>query len=141
MTHIDFYLSNKNTQDEPNRIACRLADKAFRMGHRIYIHAGDAETARHLDQLLWTFSAGSFVPHTMNLESGDNDTPVYIGHEQPPTGFEDVLISLSNEMPSFFSRFERVAEVVGASDIDKQKARERYRYYRDRGYELQTHNL
>lgn len=141
MTHIDFYLSGKQTQDDNNRIACRLADKAFRLGHRIYIYTGDGDTTRHLDQLLWTFSAGSFLPHTLTLDSGNNDTPVYIGHEQPPSGFEDVLISLAPEVPTFFSRFERVADVVGTSSNEKQLARERYRYYRDRGYELETHDL
>ena len=145
MTHIDFYLSGSlsdgGTRDDNNRIACRLADKAFRSGHRIYIYTGDGGTTRHLDQLLWTFSAGSFVPHTLKMDTGDNDTPVCIGHEQAPSGFEDVLISLAQEVPTFFSRFERVADVVGASDNEKQLARERYRYYRDRGYELETHHL
>lgn len=141
MTSIDFYLPGKNNVDGGDRFACRLAEKAFRLGHRIYIYTDDIDTSEKLDQLLWTFSANSFVPHSLGTDADDSDTPVCIGFRDPPTGFADVLISLSNEVPSFFSRFERVAEMVGASDSEKQRARKRYRYYRDRGYELQTHDL
>lgn len=141
MTHIDFYLLGKDNVDGGDRIACRLAEKAFRLGHRIYMYTDGVDTCEKLDRLLWTFSANSFVPHTVALEANDSDTPVCIGFQGPPPGFADVLISLSKEVPTFFSRFERVAEVVGASDSEKQQARERYRYYRDRGYELQTHDL
>lgn len=141
MTHIDFYLLGKNKADGGDRFACRLAEKAFRLGHRIYMYTDGVDACERLDQLLWTFSANSFVPHTVDLSADDNDTPVFIGFQDPPTGFSDVLISTSKEVPSFFSRFDRVAEVAGVSDSEKQQARERYRYYRDRGYELQTHDL
>lgn len=141
MTQIDFYLLGDNSADGSDRVACRLADKAFRLGHRVYIYADDAGICKKLDQLLWTFSANSFIPHTLGLATKDDDTPVCIGDQEPPTAFADVLISLSQQVPAFFSRFERVAEVVGASNNEKQQARERYRYYRDRGYQLQTHNL
>jgi len=140
MTHIDFYLLGKNKIGGENHVACRLAEKAFRMGHRIYMYSDGIDTCKKLDQLLWTFSASSFVPHSLDL-ADDSDTPVCIGFQEPPTDFADVLINLSEEIPLFFSRFERVAEVVGASDSEKQQARKRYRYYRDRGYELQTYDL
>jgi DNA polymerase-3 subunit chi len=52
-----------------------------------------------------------------------------------------VLISLASAIPSFFSRFGRVADVVGATEEAKQQARERFRFYRERGYSLQTHSL
>lgn len=141
MTHIDFYLLGKNSNGGCDHVACRLAEKAFRLGHRVYMYTDDIDACKRLDELLWTFSANSFLPHTLDLDAGDRDTPVCIGDQEPPTGFADTLISLSKEVPSFFSRFERVAEVVGASDSEKQQARDRYRYYRDRGYELQTHDL
>ncbi|MEE8388676.1 MAG: DNA polymerase III subunit chi [Acidiferrobacterales bacterium] len=141
MTHIDFYLLGKNSNDGGDRVACRLAEKAFRLGHRVYMYTDDIDACKKLDELLWTFSANSFVPHTLGLGAGELETPVCIGDQEPPTGFEDILISMSKEVPSFFSRFERVAEVVGASDSEKQQARARYRYYRGRGYELQTHDL
>jgi DNA polymerase-3 subunit chi len=52
-----------------------------------------------------------------------------------------VLINLHDAPPPFFSRFERLAEVVGADEAGAAAARERFRFYRERGYELRTHNL
>lgn len=141
MTHIDFYLLGNNGVDSSDHIACRLTDKAFRMGHRVYLYSDDATVCQKLDQMLWTFSAASFVPHAQYSDNISPDTPVSIGSNEPPAGFTDVLISLSEQVPAFFSRFDRVAEIVGSLDSEKQQARERFRYYRDRGYELQTHEL
>ena len=53
----------------------------------------------------------------------------------------EVLINLADEVPDFFSRYARVAEIVDADAIRREKGRERFRFYRDRGYQLQTHQL
>ena len=141
MTQVDFYLIGDANQDSRERIACRLIDKAYRIGRHIYIYVDNEAEARQLDQTLWTFNPGSFVPHELNCKQEKTETNVCIGHREPPEAFADVLVSLSAEVPTFFSRFERVAEVVGATEAEKQQARDRFRFYRDRGYELQTHNL
>ena len=155
MTQVDFYLianaspGGKVTQgraeyeagDAKDVTVCKLANKAYRLGHRIYILTANEEESQRLDRLLWTFNAGSFVPHALNSGEMDAALPVLIGHQEPPTGFEDVLISLVTQVPDCVSRFQRVAEVVDDGNENKQRARERFRCYRDRGYPLQTHNL
>ena len=141
MTQVDFYLLGDAGDDNRNRLACRLTDKAFRLGRRIYVYTDSDATAAELDKLLWTFNPGSFVPHELNLGQEPAEIPVIIGHQEPPADFADVLVNLAGEVPTFFSRFERVAEVVGGGDDEKQQARERFRFYRDRGYELETHSL
>ncbi len=162
MTRIDFYLLDgssrrRSTSSLPGVVdstsaggdgaaaskdmaVCQLTNKAFLLGHRIYIHTADAVEAQRLDNLLWTFAAGSFIPHAITHDA-DANTPVIIGQDAPSEAFDDVLISLAPQVPECFSRFQRVAEVVGPGDAEKQQARERFRFYRDRGYELQTHNL
>ena len=50
-----------------------------------------------------------------------------------------VLVNLHAEPPPFFSRFERLAEIVGVDDVPA--GRERFRFYRERGYEMRTHDL
>jgi len=141
MTRVDFYLI-ENAADRGKDIAvCRLAQKAFLLGRRIYILTESDEDARRLDRLMWTFSAGSFIPHAIGSESGDADCPVLIGHDEPPTVHEDVLIQLAPKVPEYFSRFQRVAEIVDDNEDGKALARERFRFYRDRGYALQTHQL
>lgn len=143
MTRIDFYLQRSSAAG-PDHLACRLVDKAFRQGHRTYLLTADAESATRLDHLLWTFSGGGFVPH--EVYTGGNDgpaesVPVMLGHREPPATWHDVLITLAPDVPGFFSRFERVAEVVGPGEEDRRRARERFRFYRDRGYPLETHEL
>lgn len=143
MTRVDFYLLGSGAGDR-DLYACRLADKAFRLGHGAYIYTADADAAQRLDKLLWTFSQGSFVPHGLYAEAAPDTTPpfpVAIGCLEPPLACHDVLISLHAEVPPFFSRFERVVDLVGADEAEKTRARERFRFYRERGYPLQTHEL
>jgi DNA polymerase-3 subunit chi len=142
MTKVDFYLLSTADPESRERTACRLAEKAYRLGHRVYLLVPDENSALELDELLWTFSQGSFVPHAVLAGSTDADThPVLIGHGEPPAALNDVLVSLAPDIPSWFSRFARVAELVGAAEDDKTRARERFRYYRERGYPLDTHNI
>ncbi|KPK55753.1 MAG: DNA polymerase III subunit chi [Thiotrichales bacterium SG8_50] len=141
MTRIDFYLVKSESVHSTELLTCRLAEKAYTLGHRVYIHSADDAQLERLDDLLWTFAAGSFVPHVrLQGEQGD-DAPVVLSTQAAPAEHTDVLINLADEVPLFFSRFERVAEIVGADAALRSSARERYRYYRDRGYPLETHEL
>jgi len=141
MTRIDFYLLADPHERARDLAVSRLTQKAFSLGHRVFILARDRTEASRLDDLLWTFSAGSFIPHGLHSKSEQAvEVPVLIGSE-PPETFADVLISLAPDVPDCFSRFERVAEVVGGDEQAKASARDRFRFYRDRGYTLQTHNL
>jgi DNA polymerase-3 subunit chi len=81
------------------------------------------------------------VPHALQAEGLDPAPLVLLGPGPPPEGFDDVLITLAAEVPECFSRFRRVAEIVGPAPADKEQGRARFRFYRDRGYALQTHNL
>jgi len=141
MTRVDFYLIERTPATSADLAACRLAAKAFNLGHRIYIRTRDAEQAGQLDRLLWTFSAGSFIPHALDSEEVDPRTRVIIGHAAPPPELDDVLINLGDDVPEAFSRFSRVAEIVGPAESAKTHARERFRFYRDRGYPLETHHV
>jgi DNA polymerase-3 subunit chi len=143
VTRVDFYLLKDATTAGRHRAACRLADKAYRLGHRVYVHARDGDEAQRLDELLWTFSAGAFVPHrrvSQDQPPGEDD-PVLVGHDEPPAGMDGVLISLQDEVPPCFSRFERMVELVGSGEDERRQARERFRFYRDRGYPLETHEV
>ncbi len=138
MTHIDFYILASSQPQGRERLACRLAEKVYRLGHRLYIHTADPTQSQLLDELLWTFRPGSFVPH--ELQGGD-EAPVRIGHDAEKGEDAEVLINLAREVPLFFSRYERVAEIVDPSPEHRPPGRERFRFYRDRGYTLRTHDI
>lgn len=140
MTRIDFYISDDPAPTSRTRIACRLTEKAYRSGHRVYIHTASPDETLALDDLLWTFRGGSFVPHS-TYSDAEPDDPVIIGHGAEPGNEDDLLINLAPAVPAFFSRFNRVAEIVDGAPQTKALARERFRFYRDRGYTLETHHL
>ena len=52
-----------------------------------------------------------------------------------------MLVNLHPAPPPFFSRFERLAEIVGTDADDAAAGRERWKFYKERGYELRPHNL
>lgn len=140
VTEIDFYILDKGNTP-PSQFACRLAETAFRKGHRIYIHAPSGEAARQLDELLWTFKAGSFLPHGIDHQGSDDPLPVVIGYESAPEQCDDVLINLNNTVPPFFNRFQRVVEIVAGDDNTRNAARQRYRYYKQQGLEPRSHTI
>lgn len=142
MTRVDFYILPDAAPDGRERLACRLAEKAYRLGHEVYIHTAGPQHSAALDTLLWTYRAGSFVPHRCVEAAAEADgAPVLIGHAEPPAHSHALLINLAPEVPGFFSRFERVLEPVDQHEDHKRAGRERFRFYRDRGYALETHTL
>ena len=141
MTRVDFYVSNQPGQAARLTLACRIAEKAYQQKHQIYLHAGSAEQAQAIDAQLWTFRAGSFIPHALVGDEMADQCPILIGYEHTPDSHTDVLINLDQQVPSFFSRFERVAELINQDEETRQQGRDRFRFYRDRGYALETHNL
>jgi DNA polymerase-3 subunit chi len=144
VTQVDFYILDSDSNDARLRLACKIVDKATQLDHHVFIHATSEDEARQLDELLWTFSQGSFIPHRIVREALAEAPlePVLIGVNQPPApGRWDVLVNLSADVPEFFSRYERVAEVVDANALRREQSRSRYRYYRDRGYQLNTHQV
>jgi len=141
MTKVDFYILEQPHSEARARFACRLAEKAWQQGNRVYIHTDSAEQSQRLDELLWTFRAGSFVPHALDEATDADATPIHIGHGSEPHHHDQVLINLAPEVPLFFSRFERVAEVVGHEEECRAQGRERFRFYRDRGYPLENHTI
>ncbi len=141
MTRVGFYLSKAHEDTARMALACRITEKAWRSGHKVYIHTASAKQAAQCDRMLWTFRDASFIPHTLATED-DGVSPVLIGHDpEPELRLHDVIINLSDEVPVFFGAFERLAEPVAGDDTQRQQARERYRFYRDRGYALKTHEL
>ena len=141
MTLVDFYILPEQYSNSKEEFACRIADKAYRLGHSTYIHAESREQATTLDDLLWTYNAGSFLPHELYSKSNPVDAPILVGFEDNPDVNFDVLVTLTTSVPLFFSRFMRVAEIVATDDSNRTHARERFRFYRDRGYPLNSHDI
>jgi len=131
VTKIDFYTGS----EDKLRTACQLSQKAMQSGLHVLLHVPDDELADKLDKLLWHYPATAFIPHCRSHEANSSDMPVVIGCDENFPHAE-LLISLHEECTSFFSRFERVIEIVGCGEEEAARGRLRFKYYRDRGYEL-----
>lgn len=135
MTTIDFYTHVADRL----AFAARLVAKAVAAHGSTRILTPDPATTDALDRLLWVAPATGFLPHCRIDSPVAGQTPVWIDHRLEHSGPAAVLVNLHAEPPPFFSRFERLAEIVGIDDA--AAGRERYRFYRERGYELRAHDM
>jgi len=138
---VDFYLLETEEPDVLWLLACRLIEKAHNRGHRVFVYCNHQQEAEKLDELLWTFKDDSFIPHNLLGEGPEPPPPVQIGFDKEPRGFNDILINMAASIPNFFTRFQRVMELVPASEEAKIISREHYRYYRQQGSQLHIHNM
>lgn len=139
-TRVDFYVLQSGSPDSRLYFACRLAEKAYKMSHRVYAHTLSAATARQFDDLLWNFRQGSFVPHEI-LAGTPPASPVCIGTETNMLESGELLLNLADAAPEFALQFARVAEIVSGAAADKQAARARFKHYKALGLEPETHKI
>jgi len=142
-TKVDFYLLGAPDPRARLATACRLAEKAFHQGLRVAMHTTSPAETAELDELLWTFSDRSFVPHAVWPADSSlaDETPVLIANGALPATHRDVLINLGGEPPADALRFGRICEIVGADEAAKRQARVRWRSYRNAGLTPESHNL
>lgn len=140
MTKIDFYVGKTNGLQARLMLACKVVVKAYQQQMHTYIHTDSAATSQRLDDLLWTFNDLLFIPHALAPVREQNEL-ILIGHDHEPMENCGLLINLSNEVPGFFSRFERLAEILDQEEPVIHAGRKRYQFYRDRGYNLDYHQL
>lgn len=148
MTQIDFYVLPDTTLEARLDFACRLAETIQRKGYRLHLHAEDETMARTLDDRLWTFRPDAYVPHALLGAEGteaelDARIPVTIGWEAPPSPDLAVqaLLNLSPGIPEWFSRFERVAEIINQHQDVLVAKRQCWQTYKKRGYPVKAHQL
>lgn len=139
MTRVDFYVIPSADPDARLTIACRLAEKAWRQGMRVFVLCADEAQRETLDTRLWSFRGETFIPH--NAVEEHADSPVVLGLGEAPESHRDLLINLTLAIPSFVAHFSRVAELVVEEPAIRQAARENFRQYREQGYPLQDHRL
>jgi len=137
VTTIDFYF---NAADRL-QVACRLAAKAMADGKRMLVYAPDADVAARVDKLMWTWPATGFVPHCPVEDALAAETPILISRTEDVPPNCALLLNLDAACPPHFASFERLFEVVGADEVEKETGRSRYKLYRSRGYAIASHDL
>lgn len=139
MTSIDFHVLPDQVRRQHDVCVCELIERAWQSGRLVYVHCLDDDMATSLDELLWTFHDTSFVPHAVAGTAEAGHAKVVLGSVAQAPEHMDVLVNLHAEVPAFFSQFEQVIETTGYDEHTRRLARARYRFYKDRGYPLTTH--
>ena len=141
MARVNFYVLEEVSADARLRLACRLVEKAFAESQPVFVLASAAEEARLMDELLWTFRDRSFIPHDLVENAGPNPPPVLIGTSPEHAPGASVLINLTPLVPEGCERFARILEPLDADSERRQRGRERFRAYRERGMAPESHTL
>ena len=142
MSRIDFYILADGGESARHVFACRLAEKAYRLNNSVHIRTADGSLASRIDELLWTFRDGSFVPHEIVDAGQAPEAPVTIGSGAGSnTAVSDLLINLSPDIPANIAAFPRIAEIVSSDDDSRLHSRQRFAAYRDQGKTLETHPI
>lgn len=134
MTRVEFFF---NVEDKLQKVA-ELSARAVSKGRRLHVFTPDEAVSEQLGRRLWTQPPLSFLPHCRPQDALADMTPVIIDSAGTVLPHDDILINLQTSHPPFFSRFRRLIEIVGQEEADKAEARLRYRFYRDRGYDIRT---
>jgi DNA polymerase III subunit chi len=138
MTRIDFYFNVKNKQ----QVLASLVEAAVAKRRQVMVFAADEKMASDVSVNLWQNKAESFLPNVQANHLHAPATPVVIGSQGSQFSLDiikdELLINLTDNQPPFFSRFTHLVELVGDDEQDKISARARFKFYRDRGYEIKS---
>lgn len=107
-------------------------------GKPVLVYVPAAERCEKLDRMLWTHPATGFTPHCRAEDRLATETPIILARDLDHPVHDECLLNLSDEVPPGFSRFQQVIEIVSADDGDRLPGRERFRFYRERGYPLEA---
>jgi len=142
MAEVSFYILSSALLLERYLFACKLIEKAYRNGQFCYILTDSDEQSELLDDLLWTFRAGSFIPHEIYTgQAPSTDKVILIGSVKAPEHSQGLLFNLSSKYPEEISKTKRILEILDNCEVTKAAARNRYRQYQQAGMSVTTHNM
>ncbi len=140
MAEVSFYILPSESLQDRYLFACKLIEKAYRSGCFCYVLTDSAEQSKMIDNLLWTFRPGSFIPHQLYTgEPPDIDKVILIGSLAAPENWRKTLFNLSSHYPNPEAQTERILEILDNSETTKEAGRKRYRRYQQSGMTLTTY--
>ena len=142
MTRVDFYILSSESHERRLEFACQLAEKALAQTRRVLIAVEDENQAQQLSDLLWCHKPESFLPHgRIGEESNQGGQALDISARDECLDHHDVLISIRRDIPAYFSRFQRFAEIVVQEPQILANTRNHWNFFKERGYPVNHHPL
>jgi len=136
MTEVAFYT---NVLDE-TRLIGKLLHKAHNLGRKLHISVRDALEREKIAKNLYGAEPTSFFGISTSPYDVHDLTSVIIS-DISDYGHNDIIVNLTSEIPDHFSAFKRVIEIVNQNEENISAGRNRYRWYKDRGYSITTYKL
>ena len=136
---VDFYLLGESSPGA-DKLACRLALMALERKQVIFIVTDTENASKQLDELMWQYPQGRFIPHARSGSKDAEMAPVTIG-DLSGLNQADLVINLGPEAVPQPERFRRVLEIVPCADDKKEASRMKYRIYRNLGLSPHTHEI
>ncbi|WP_153446214.1 DNA polymerase III subunit chi [Vibrio algicola] len=119
-----------------------LARYFAEQGAKVYINAQDKTQAETIDEHFWQQQSENYQAHNLVGEGPHYGTPIEIGYSQVrPNRNRQLVINMSHDKTNFALSFTQVVDFVACEEKGKQQARERYKIYRQAGFEMQTINI
>ena len=137
----DFYLIAKpRFREQPLRLVCELARKAYEAEQWTLVLARDTAQAEELDDLLWDMGDDAYIPHQIaGIDDEDELAPVLIAAPETDAPLRPLVINLRDACVE--GAFERVLEVVPADASAREPLRARWTQYKARGMEVNKHDM
>ena len=113
---------------------------ALERKQRVFIITPSEAYSEQLDELMWQYPKGRFVPHARVEDRDAAKALINIGGL---SGLNpaDVVINLCPEAIPQPERFSRILEIVPYADDEKKASRVKFRIYRNLGLDPQTHEI
>ena len=142
MPELSFYILQSESLHDRYFFACRLIEKAYQNGQFCYVLMDSLAEAKTLDDMLWTFRVGSFIPHQILTNAPpDIVSQVLIGIENAPPTWRNIIFNLSKQLPINWESSTRILEILDNSESTKIAGRARYSAYKQAGATITTHKI
>jgi len=145
MPEASFYILSTDSLSDRFIFACKLIEKAYRSGQFCYVYTDSLQQSQQLDNQLWTFRENSFIPHQIYNEPDDKvpdyQQTVLIGTQAAPEKWQKLIFNLSSSYPEQLTKTERILEILDNNENLKQAGRQRFRQYKQDGFEISTHKI
>ncbi len=142
MPELSFYILQSESLHDRYFFACRLIEKAYQNGQFCYVLMDSLAEAQTLDDMLWTFRVGSFIPHQILTQAPpDIVSQVLIGIENAPPAWRNIIFNLSKQLPINWESSKRILEILDNRESTKIAGRARYSAYKQAGATITTHKI
>lgn len=134
MTEVRFYHLQRRTLEQA---LPKILEKVIERDWRAVVLAGSPERVDALNQHLWTYDPGSFLPHGAARDGFAEMQPVWLTAEDENPNNATVLVQVDGVMSERLGGFDLVCDIFDGNDEEAvMAARDRWKACKAAGHAL-----